>query len=611
MSTAGGPSATAAGSKSSDSSTSTTYTNSHISGNTIITASGKDTTLEGAVLEGNDIAMNVGGDLTMTSLQDTSNSKGSSSGFSMGGGSVSSAGINAGQSSGESKWVNEQTGITGSNSVTVNVEGTSTLTGALIANATRDESGNLINEGDNLALTTTSLITNDLKDTQKNTSTSMGISYSGFDTRTDEEKKENPDAPTGGTTTVNAAYNGSESEQATRATIGQGTITVKDGTEVTANRDLDKAQEITMEHTIGGLNANLTVDNRMFSEAGQNQIKDDVYKASAITNAIEQIVTTDKAGITDFFKETGKNYNVYEGMKKELANNPELAAQLQDPNLSPEKKQEMLQTVADTVAKSLGYKTNEVNMVSTDETGANGTQVRGHYGENGETYVNDKTNGSTEDLIATVGHETQHSMDDQRQELKLNDADQNNYADNFGEDVAFYTGGALAITHDASLASTNNHQPVQSIEEHLMVQNNNQEFAGLDKSKGDDYTYDEAKVLVTKYSGMAMYEDSRIEGGYGVGPIDGVARLNSLGEDLPKEHFLNKFPADVGQGVVGLANGLNRLNNMDTSNMKPVERAVFEKLMIKVNTVPAISESELNPMDNSREQIFDALKGER
>jgi hypothetical protein len=144
-----------------------------------------------------------------------------------------------------------------------------------------------------------------------------------------------------------------------------------------------------------------------------------------------------------------------------------------------------------------------------------------------------------------------------------------------------------------------------------MVQNNNQEFAGLDKSKGDDYTYDEAKVLVTKYSGMAMYEDSRIEGGYGVGPIDGVARLNSLGEDLPKEHFLNKFPADVGQGVVGLANGLNRLNNMDTSNMKPVERAVFEKLMIKVNTVPAISESELNPMDNSREQIFDALKGER
>ena len=90
---------------------------------TIITASGKDTTLTGAVLEGTDVTMTVGGDLTMASLQDTSKSKGSSSGFSIGGGAggVSSAGVNAGQSSGNSKWVNEQTAVTGTGSVTINV----------------------------------------------------------------------------------------------------------------------------------------------------------------------------------------------------------------------------------------------------------------------------------------------------------------------------------------------------------------------------------------------------------------------------------------------------------------------------------------------------------
>jgi hypothetical protein len=132
----------------------------------------------------------------------------------------------------------------------------------------------------------------------------MGISYSGFDTRTDEEKQKNPDAPTGGTTTVNAAYNGSESEQATRATIGAGTVTVKDGTEVTANRDLDKAQEVTMEHTIGGLNANLTVDTRMFSEEGRNSIKTDFadtyLHADEIAEAVTDVATNDDVGILDF-----------------------------------------------------------------------------------------------------------------------------------------------------------------------------------------------------------------------------------------------------------------------------------------------------------------------
>ena len=64
----------------------TTYSNTHIeSGGTTTLQSGGDTTLEGAVVTGNQVIANVGGNLNITSLQDTNaySKSSASSGFSL------------------------------------------------------------------------------------------------------------------------------------------------------------------------------------------------------------------------------------------------------------------------------------------------------------------------------------------------------------------------------------------------------------------------------------------------------------------------------------------------------------------------------------------------
>ena len=163
-----------------------------------------------------------------------------SAGFGSGG--LSSVGASGSVSRGDSKLVNEQSGIIGSESVTVNVKGETTLTGAMIANAERDEEGSWVDQG-NLVMSTGSLVVEDLEEYSKDKSVGGGFSYSGFDTRSEKEKEQKPDQGyTGGTTTVSAQYGGSEMKGVSRATIGSGSLTVTDGSGETVNRDVTLAQ---------------------------------------------------------------------------------------------------------------------------------------------------------------------------------------------------------------------------------------------------------------------------------------------------------------------------------------------------------------------------------
>ncbi len=81
---------------------------------------------------------------------------------------------------------------------------------------------------------------------------------------------------------MGANFDGYEKAQTTKATIGLGQITVG-GTDIDEqaqfadlNRDVTKRQETTKDIERGGLNANLTVDNRMLSEQGREDIANDV-----------------------------------------------------------------------------------------------------------------------------------------------------------------------------------------------------------------------------------------------------------------------------------------------------------------------------------------------
>lgn len=87
-------------------------------------------------------------------------------------------------------------------------------------------------------------------------------------------------------------------------------------------------------------------------------------------------------------------------MKVKISNDEKLSEQLQDPNLNPIVKENMLKEVTLTVMKELGYVSNDVKLVYTDEVGINNTQVKGYFDDKTNTsYVNDKYNNSTTQLI--------------------------------------------------------------------------------------------------------------------------------------------------------------------------------------------------------------------
>ncbi len=103
------------------------YTNSHIGGKNITIKSTKDTTVEGGVVKATeDVDLDVGGDLKVVSLQDSSKSKS----MSIGGGS---SGVNAGISRGNRKEVLEQSGIYAGGNFKGDVKGNTHLKGAVLS----------------------------------------------------------------------------------------------------------------------------------------------------------------------------------------------------------------------------------------------------------------------------------------------------------------------------------------------------------------------------------------------------------------------------------------------------------------------------------------------
>jgi len=235
-----------AGQTSEGSEQSLSHTNTNVmAGGDISITSGNDTTLAGARVEGETVTADIGGDLSIESLQDTASGSNSSAGGSVGitvnpvngavGGSVA---VNGGTGNSDSAWVNEQSGIYAENQIDITVGGNTDLIG-----------GAIVSESGDLTLDTGILTFSDLKDHDTASNTQGGINLSaGLD---------QPGTPSW---SVDGTYEGHDKEQETRATIGEGEITIRDDaaqqaledTGVTENvaglnRDPDLAQEITRD----------------------------------------------------------------------------------------------------------------------------------------------------------------------------------------------------------------------------------------------------------------------------------------------------------------------------------------------------------------------------
>ncbi|MHC8377802.1 hemagglutinin repeat-containing protein [Pseudomonas sp. MDT1-16] len=217
-------------------------------GNSLNFESGRDTTIAGATLRGDEVIGDVGRNLTVTSVPNTGKVEGKefdaslTVAFSIG--ATVSGSLGYGQTTGKTNWVENQSVISGKSKVDIRTEKHTQLDGAVLSS----DSGNL-------KLDTDTLGTRDIigKDKEHGYYLSVSGSYgSSGGAQTDKPNKgmEGKDKSSWAVEGYN--YN-KDREQIVRATVGAGDIIVRDdkvtGKDSTAglNRDLDKAYEITRD----------------------------------------------------------------------------------------------------------------------------------------------------------------------------------------------------------------------------------------------------------------------------------------------------------------------------------------------------------------------------
>ena len=420
-STNGGASANASGSNTDSDSYSKTHINSTINAGSL-TSTSDNLTLSGANVEvagGIDIDT---GNLVIESLQDESSSSSKTEGYSVGAGvsassmNPSALGANENSSNADSQWVNNQTtligGTSGEGDVNISADKT-TLKGAVVASATRNEDGTLTDNSTagtgSLNLATDKLIIEDIKG--KDHSENKGFDISAGVSST-------------GSTTVGLTSDGHKTEQTTLATLGGGNITKKDGSEhdiSDVNSDLNNSQEITKDMKTGGLNATVTVDHRLVTEGGRqsiaNDFEDSYEHGEDIARAVDTVIENDDLGILNAGEGIHNNAMATQ-LKNDLIRNPENAhilAGLQSAN--PEEYATATQALGKLAQEKFGLDASEINLYDGDET-TSGTLANNALGDVAGGVVIDESNseygnifidagdGATKtDMANTLGHE--------------------------------------------------------------------------------------------------------------------------------------------------------------------------------------------------------------
>lgn len=234
--------------------TSITQVNSHVIGSGDITiSSGNDTTLKGAVVSGDTVTADIGGDLSIISTPDLGSSanNSASAGFSLSGmvggnflpltTQLSGLQFGGGLGSGATNWISEQSGLLSTGKMDIEVGGNTDL-----------QAGKIISDSGDLSLSTDTLTYKDFLG-QKG--------YEGFSAQIGIEIPGNelPGAPPANNT-LEGTYQLDDTRQTVRATVGPGAITVRNEEKQAAseqsgatapladlNRDPEKAYEITRD----------------------------------------------------------------------------------------------------------------------------------------------------------------------------------------------------------------------------------------------------------------------------------------------------------------------------------------------------------------------------
>uniref|UniRef100_UPI00260AAE95 hemagglutinin repeat-containing protein n=1 Tax=uncultured Acinetobacter sp. TaxID=165433 RepID=UPI00260AAE95 len=212
-------------------------------------------------IQGGDVSIADRGSLKVNeihveSLQDTATSSNSSKGGSVGAGFGSrglsnvTASYNQAKGKNDKAWVNETSKLligNAQNDADLDAMGVKNVSniGGVIANATKNADGSLTDHGK--LNYSGALELKDIKDHNYNSSSGFNVSTSiGIPQKGTKEAANHPK----GSTTIGLNSSGEETEQLTKPTLGQGTVT--NATDTT-NRDINNTQEITRYQVTGML----------------------------------------------------------------------------------------------------------------------------------------------------------------------------------------------------------------------------------------------------------------------------------------------------------------------------------------------------------------------
>lgn len=353
------------------------------------------------------------------SLQDTAKSSNSSKGGSIGAGFGSSgisnvsASYNQSKGSSDSAWVNNTSKLLiGDKDHDANLDamGVKQVTniGGVIANATKNADGTLT---DHKGLNYSGAL--ELKDIQDhNYNSSRGLNVSTTIGKTTQEKDGQKSKYPNGSTTLGLQSNGQETEQLTKAMMGQGTV--KNTTELT-NHDINTTQEITRDQTTGMLNGSFTVDHRLLSESGRAEI---VQQQKDLPRNAEIVGKMTAAGVTSLGVATAALATKDQNLKQAydtvmnpartfdfVQKHPEAATVLEQ--FKNGNYDGLLQTKGSIqlLAQALGQ---DVDVLTTSMTSFLG--IKGAYDHQTNTVVLDVNNENRSSILSTTGHEIAHGQ---------------------------------------------------------------------------------------------------------------------------------------------------------------------------------------------------------
>ena len=437
--------------------------------------------------------------------------------------------INANYSRSKSSTMVKQTVLSSITAKELNIEvGANTdLKGSLIAAGYYDENGNFIDNG-KLRLKTDSLTFSNLSNTRydKSNSLSIGANYafkdpqqgseskdggsqastagsnafssnqmSGMQTSgTSLQDKKNDTDPKSKISSINYSNNRNLSYAISKslATIGKGELIVGDkdisslskdelaslqsdpnnkalynSDDLTRlNRDSSKLNKELYSTKLSS-NVDASVDMRLFSEGGRNEIKDDYNRGSAIYEAINLIATTENAKVSKIFDYIGGFVSGYDKDSMSLAANLDV---LNDPRADIFKKQRAAQDIAN----QMGVKVKFANL-------NRGSGGKFNSDDPNAVYINTKHISSAKEFMTSLRHELVHRSDNKRGTFIPKDPAQNQFATNYALGMLSMSEKALRLNG----RSLNDYSPKVNPNDKTVVADTRY-FYSLDQRKSDD-----------------------------------------------------------------------------------------------------------------------------